>query len=62
MLKFEECKKVLNKDDENYSDEEIKLIMDFIDHWARINAKTILAKANKIKDEKSSHNGSPKQR
>lgn len=62
MLKFEECKTVLNKNDENYSDEEIKLIMNFIDHWAKINAKTILHKINKLKDEKSSNNGSRKQR
>jgi hypothetical protein len=62
MLKFEECKTVLNKNDENYTDEEIKLIMNFIDHWAKINAKTILNKINKLKDEKSSNNGSRKQR
>ncbi len=62
MLKFEECKTVLNKNDEYYSDEEIKLMMNFIDQWARINAKTILNKINKIKNEKSSDNGSRKQR
>ena len=62
MLKFEECKTVLNKNDENYTDEEIKLIMSFIDHWAKINAKTILHKIKELKDEKSSNNGSRKQR
>ena len=62
MLKFEECKKVLNTNDENYNDDEIKLIMKFIEHWATINAKTIINKINKIKDEKSSNNGSRKQR
>ena len=62
MLKFEECKKVLNKNDENYNDDEIKLIMKFIEHWATINAKTIINKINEIKDEKSSNNGSRKQR
>ena len=62
MLKFEECKKVLNKNDEYYNDDEIKLIMKFIEHWATINAKTIMNKINEIKDEKSSNNGSRKQR
>lgn len=57
MLNFNECKKVLNKNDENYTDEEIKLIMDFIDHWARINANTIITNLNKIENEKSSHYG-----
>ena len=60
MLKFEESKKVLNKNDENYTDDEIKLIMNFIDHWARINAKTIKNKLNKSENEKSSNNGSCK--
>jgi hypothetical protein len=62
MLKFEECKKVLNKNDEKYNDDEIKLIMKIIEHWATINAKTIINKINEIKDEKSSNNGSRKQR
>jgi hypothetical protein len=62
MLKFEECKKVLNTNNENYNDDEIKLIMKFIEHWATINAKTIINKINEIKDEKSSNNGSRKQR
>jgi hypothetical protein len=62
MLKFEECKKTLNKNDENYSDNEIKLMIDFIDYWAKINAKTILHQIDLLNHEKSSNNGSRKQR
>ncbi len=58
MLTLNECKKVLNKNNENYTDEEIKLIAGFIDNWAKMNAKTILAKLNKVKDEKSGNHGS----
>ncbi len=57
MIKFEECKKILNKNDEHYTDEEIKLISGFINHWARINAKTIVETLNHSENEKSSNNG-----
>lgn len=49
MLSFEKCKEVLNKNDEHYTDEEIKLIMEFIQHWARINSDIILNELNTIK-------------
>ncbi len=42
-----ECKRILNKDGEQYTDEEVRSIMNFIDNWARINAKTILNNANR---------------
>jgi hypothetical protein len=41
MLKFEDCKKILNKNNEHYTDDEIKQIMGFLDYWAKINAKVI---------------------
>ncbi len=47
MLSFEECKKILNKGKDHYKDEEIKLIMNFIDLWARLNAKSIINNINK---------------
>jgi hypothetical protein len=62
MLPFEECKKVLNKINGNYTDEEVKLIMNFIDHWAKINAKVILNKLNTISNENSGDYGPGKQR
>jgi hypothetical protein len=57
MLNFNECKKILNKSNENYTDEEIKFIMSFIDHWARMNTKTIINNLNKLEHEKGSNNG-----
>ena len=42
-----ECRRILNKNGEQYSDEEVKLIVNVIDNWARINAKTILETAKR---------------
>lgn len=49
MLSFEQCKKVLNANNEHYTDEEIKLIMEFIKHWAKINSEMILTNLNTLK-------------
>lgn len=57
MLSFEKCKKILNKNSENYSDEEIQKIMSLIDMWAKINSRTIINHLHKLKNEKGSDNG-----
>ncbi len=46
-LSVTECQKILNRDGEQYSNEEVKSIMNLIDSWARINAKTILETAKR---------------
>lgn len=56
MLSFEKCKKILNKNSEKYSDEEIKQIMSLIDLWAKINSRTIINHLHKIKNEKGGDN------
>ena len=56
MLSFEKCKKILNKNSEKYSDEQIKEIMSLIDLWARINSRTIINHLHKLKNEKGSNN------
>jgi hypothetical protein len=61
MLNFEKCKKILNQNDEFYTDDEIKQIMIFLDHWAKINASVINQHLNEISNEKSSNNGSSEQ-
>lgn len=61
MLNFEKCKKILNQNDEFYTDEEIKQIMIFLDYWAKINASVIDQLQNEISYEKSSNNGSCEQ-
>jgi ethanolamine ammonia-lyase large subunit len=58
MLKFEDCKKVLNKNNEHYTDDQIKEIMALLDYWARINAKVILKKLKEIENEEGCDNGS----
>jgi hypothetical protein len=62
MLKFEDCKKILNKNNEHYTDDEIKQIMGFLDYWARINAKAILKKLKEIENEEGCDNGSREHR
>ena len=60
MITFEESKKILNTDNVLYTDEEIKLIVQFITLWARINAKAIINKTlkrPKKTHEKSGDNG-----
>jgi hypothetical protein len=61
MLNFEKCKKILNQNDEFYSDDEIKQIMIFLDYWAKINVSVINQHLNEISNEKSSNNGSSEQ-
>lgn len=53
---FEQSKKILNRNSEKYSDEEIKQIMSLIDMWAKINSRTIINHLHKIKNEKGSDN------
>jgi hypothetical protein len=62
MLKFEDCKKILNKNNEHYTDDQIKQIMSFLDFWARINAKVILKKLKEIEHEEGCDNGSSEHR
>lgn len=57
MLNFEDCKKTLNKNNEQYSDEQIKQITSLLQHWARLNAMIILKKIKNIEDEEGSNNG-----
>ncbi|MBN8693501.1 MAG: hypothetical protein J0L69_09910 [Bacteroidetes bacterium] len=54
---FEECKKILNQGEEQYTDEQIKQIISLMTMWAKINARTIINHINKIKNEKSGDNG-----
>jgi hypothetical protein len=56
MLSFEKCKKILNKNSEKYSDEQIKQIMSLIDMWAKINSRTIINHLYKLENEKSGDN------
>ena len=51
MLKFEDCKKTLNKNNEHYTDDQIKEMMALLDFWAIINAKVILKKLKEIEIE-----------
>ena len=51
MLKFEDCKKILNKNNEHYTDDQIKEMMALLDYWARINAKAILKKLKEIENQ-----------
>lgn len=53
---FEQCKKILNQNGEQYSDEEIKQIMGLINMWAKINARTIINHLNKLTNEKGGDN------
>ena len=62
MLKFEDCKKILNKNNEHYTDDEIKQIVGFLDYWAKINAKVILKKLKEIENEEGCDNGSREHR
>jgi hypothetical protein len=62
MLKFEDCKKALNKNNEHYTDDQIKDIMALLDFWARINAKVILKKLKEIENEEGCDNGSSEHR
>lgn len=62
MLKFEDCKKILNKNNEHYTDSQIELIMSVLDYWARINAKAIVKKLKEIENEEGCDNGSSEHR
>jgi hypothetical protein len=62
MLKLEDCKKALNKNNEHYTDSQIELIMSVLDYWARINAKAIVKKLKEIENEEGCDNGSSEHR
>lgn len=53
QINFEKAKRILNKDGENYTDEQIKLILPLMDMWAKINARTIINKMNDLKNQNS---------
>ena len=62
MLKFEDCKKILNRNNEHCTDEQIKEMIALLDYWARINAKAILKKLKEIENEEGCDNGSSEHR
>jgi hypothetical protein len=41
MLSDEECKKILNRNGKNYTDEQIRIIRDFLWSLAQVELKTI---------------------
>ena len=57
MLNIEECRKFLKGYNEEYTDGELLIIMDLFSKLAKINAKLIDEKVNKIMYEKSCYNG-----
>ncbi len=52
-INFEKAKRILNKDGESYTDEQIKMILPLIDMWAKINARTIINKMHELKEQNS---------
>mgnify|MGYP006139405719 FL=1 len=57
MVSFKECKKILNKNGNKYSDENIKEIKELLEFYAKLTVKEFYKKNNY---EKSSHNVSCK--
>lgn len=57
MVSLKECKKILNKDELKYSDNEIREIKELLEYFAKITVEQF----NKIEgNEKSCHNVSSK--
>lgn len=57
---FEQCKKILNKNNEKYTDEQIKQIIGLVQMWAKINARTIIKHLHQLKNEEGCDNGKGK--
>jgi hypothetical protein len=61
MISYETSKKILNRGNEEYTDEEVVLITNFVWKLAKINAKLIIELTKSKVYEESCNNGSCKQ-
>jgi hypothetical protein len=57
MLSFNECKKILNKKGQNYTDEQVQEVREFIDELAEIIVGNNLLPKTKKNYGRSSNNG-----
>jgi hypothetical protein len=59
MISHEQSKRILNSNkDEQYSDEEVKLISEFLDRWAKLSVELYFSqKKNTANDKKNEEGG-----